>query len=142
MRLNNKMALKIQNFSTNVPYENALMPAQMNGGRDSSLISSLVFDKAFQVSFNTILFIERMNKIEDNRSSLYKTAFSTDSLLIAYDQIKSKFENVTLDDEEKMSKRINLNWFKSVSNKLLKGLFVYPKMRRVFISKKAGSVDI
>lgn len=98
-------------------------------------------DKACQVSLDTVLFIEKMNKIEDNRSFLYKTAFSTDSLLVAYDQIKSKPGNLTPGDGEKTLKGINLKWFKSASSKLLKGSFVYPRMRRVFIPKKAGSVD-
>jgi hypothetical protein len=141
-RLNNKLALKIQKFSTNIPQTSALVLVQTNKSEHSSLTSSLVFDKACQVSLNTILFIERMNKIEDNRSFLYKNAFSTDSLLVAYGQIKSKLGNLTPGDEKKTLKGINLNWFKSVSNKLLKGLFIYPKIRRVLISKKAGSVDI
>lgn len=140
-RLNNKLALKIQNFSTNIPQTSALVLVQTNKSEHSSLTSSLVFDKACQVSLNTILFIERMNKIEDNRSFLYKTAFSSDSLLVAYHQIKSKPGNLTPGDGEETLKGINLNWFKSVSNKLLKGLFVYPRMRRVLIPKKAGSVD-
>ena len=139
--LNNKLALKIQNFSTNIPQTSALVLVQTNKSEHSSLTSSLALDKACQVSLNTILFIERMNKIEDNRSFLYKTAFSTDSLLVAYDQIKSKSGNLTPGDGEETLKGINLNWFKSASNKLLKGLFVYPRMRRVLISKKAGSVD-
>jgi hypothetical protein len=82
-----------------------------------------------------------MNKIEGNRSFLYKTAFSSDSLLVAYDQIKSKLENLTSGNGKKMLKGINLNWFKLASDKLLKGLFVYPRMRRVSISKKTESVD-
>ena len=53
-----------------------------------------------------------MNKIEDNRSFLYKTAFSSDSLLVAYYQIKSKPGNLTPGDGEETLKGINLNWFK------------------------------
>jgi hypothetical protein len=139
--LNNKLALKIQNFSTNIPQTSALVPVQTNKSEHSSFTSSLAYDKACQASLKTILFIERMNRIEDNRSFLYKIAFSSDSLLVAYDQIKSKSGNLTPGDGEEMLKRTNLNWFKSVSHKLLKGLFVYPRMRRVFIFKKAGSVD-
>lgn len=82
-----------------------------------------------------------MNKIEDNRSFLYRTAFSTDSLLVTYGQIKSKPENLTQGEGEETLKRISLKWFKFASNKLLKSSFVYPKMRRVSISKKAGSAD-
>jgi hypothetical protein len=140
-RLNNKLAPKIRKFSTNIPQTSALVLVQTNKSEHSSLTSSLVFDKACQVSLNTILFIERMNKIEDNRSFLYKIAFSTDSLLIAYDQIKSKPGNLTPGDGEETLKGINLKWFKSASNKLLKGSFVYPRLRRVLIPKKAGSLD-
>jgi Cytochrome b/b6/petB len=140
-RLNNKLALRIQKFSTNIPQTSALALVQTNKSEHSSLTSSLVFDKACQVSLNKILFIERMNKIEDNRSFLYKTAFSLDSLLVAYDQIKSKPGNLTPGDGEETLKGINLNWFQSVSHKLFKGLFVYARMRRVLILKKAGSVD-
>lgn len=62
-----------------------------------------------------------------------------DSLLVAYNQIKSKSGKLT---PGQAPKSINLKWFKTTSNKLLKGLFVYPKMRRVFISKKLRSTDI
>ena len=140
-RLKNKLALKFQNFSTNIPQTSALVLVQTNKSEHSSLTSSLVFDKACQVSLNTILFIERMNKIEDNRSFLYKTAFSSDRLLVLHNRIKSKPGNLTSGDGEETLKGINLNWFKSVSNKLFKGSFVYPRMRRVLIPKKAGSVD-
>ena len=80
-------------------------------------------------------------KIEDNRSFLYKTAFSTNSLLVAYDQIKSKPGNWIPGSEEETLKGINLKWFKSASSKLFKSSFVYPRMRRVLIPKKAGLVD-
>ena len=89
-RLNNKLALKIQNLSTNIPQTCALVLVQTNKSEHSNLTSSLVFDKACQVSLNTILFIERMNKIEDNRSFLYKTAFSSDRLLVAHDPINGR----------------------------------------------------
>jgi hypothetical protein len=67
-RLNNKLALKIQNFSTNIPQTSALGLVQTNKSEHSSLTSSLVFDKACQVSLNSILFIERRTTIEDNKS--------------------------------------------------------------------------
>ena len=82
-----------------------------------------------------------MNKIEDNRSVLYKIAFSIDSLLIAYSQIKSKPRNLTSSEGEDTLKSISLKWFRNASHRLLKGLFVYPKMRRVSILKKPGSVS-
>jgi hypothetical protein len=140
-RLNNKLAPKFRKFSTNIPQTSAFVPVQINKSEHYSVTSGLVFDKTCQVSLDTILFIEKMNKIEDIRSFLYKTAFSTDSLLIAYDQIKSKPGNLTPGDGEETLKGINLKWFKSTSNKLLKGSFAYPKMRRVLIPKKAGSAD-
>jgi hypothetical protein len=36
-----------------------------------------------------------MHKIDDNRPTLYKAAFSTGSLLVAYGKIKSKPGNLT-----------------------------------------------
>jgi hypothetical protein len=140
-RLNNKLALKIQNFSTNIPQIGTYSLFQANKSEYSCLTSGLAFDKACQIPLNIIPFIERMSKVGDNRSFLYKTAFSLDSLLVAYDQIKSKPGNLTPGDRKETLKGINLNWFKSASNKLLKSLFVYPRMRRVFIYKKAGLAD-
>jgi len=112
-----------------------------NKSEHSSLASNLVLNKTCEVSLDTILFIERMNNIEDNRSILYEMAFSTDSLLVAYDQIKSKPGNLTPGQGKEMLKGINLKWFKTTSSKLLKGLFIYPKMRRARILKKLGSND-
>jgi hypothetical protein len=40
-----------------------------------------------------------------------------------------------------MLKGIYLKWFRIISNKMLKGLFVYPKIRRVYISNKLKSID-
>ena len=80
-----------------------------------------------------------MNQIKDNRSTLYKSAFSTESLLVAYDQIKSKPGNLTPGQGKEILRRISLKWFRTTSNKLFKGLFVYPKMRRVSIPKNPRS---
>ena len=66
-------------------------------------------------------------------------AFGTDSLLVAYDLIKSKPGNLTPEQGKETLKGINLKWFKTTSGKLLKDLFIYPKMRRVKIPKKLGS---
>lgn len=82
-----------------------------------------------------------MNKIEDMRSTLYKAAFSTDSLLLAYGQIKSRFGNLTPGQGKETLTGISLHWFRTTSNKLLNNSFVYPKIRRVSIPKKPGSVD-
>jgi hypothetical protein len=134
-RLNNRLAPKIRYFSSNVPHTGTVVPVKIDKSEHSSLTGNLVFDKTCLVSLDTILFIERMNKIEDNRSILYKAAFSTDSLLAAYGQIKSKPGNLTPGQGKETLKGINLKWFTTTSNKLLKGLFVYPKMRRVGIPK-------
>jgi hypothetical protein len=140
-RLNNILAPKFRNFSTKVPQAGALVPVKSDKNEYSSVTSNLTFNKTCEVSLDTILFIEKMNKIEDNRLILYKTAFSTDSLLVAYNQIKSRPGNLTPGQGKETLKSINLKWFRITSNKLLKGLFVYPKMRRVSIPKKPGSTD-
>jgi len=138
---NNKLAPKFRNFCSSIPQTSALVLVKTNESEHSSLASNLILNKTCEVSLDTILFIERMNKIEDNRSILYKMAFSTDSLLVAYDQIKSKPGNLTPGQGKETLKGINLKWFKTTSSKLLKGLFIYPKMRRVWIPKKLGSND-
>jgi hypothetical protein len=47
------------------------------------LISSLVLDKICPVLLDMILFIERIIKIEDNKSILCKVALNTNSLLVS-----------------------------------------------------------
>jgi retron-type reverse transcriptase len=138
-RFNNKLAPKFRSLSTSMPQIGALVPIKINKSEHYNPRNNLTFNETCEVSLDTILFIERMNKIEDNRSTLYKIAFSTNSLLVAYDQIKSKPGNLTPGQGKETLKGINLKWFKTSSNKLLKGLFVYPKMRRVSIPKKLGS---
>jgi hypothetical protein len=140
-RIHNKLAPKFRNFSTNVAQTGALVPGKTDKSEHPSLTSNSTFNKTCEVSLDAILFIERMNKIEDHRSTLYKVAFSTDSLLVAYNQIKSKLGNLTPGQGMEMLKGINLKWFRTTSNKLLKGLFVYPKVCRVSIPKKPGSID-
>jgi hypothetical protein len=68
-RLNNMLAPKIRNFYTNIPQTGALVPVKTNKSEHSNVTSSLVFDKTFTASLDTMLFIERMNKIKDNRST-------------------------------------------------------------------------
>ena len=136
MRLNNKLAPKFRSFSTIIPLTSVKALVKNDKSEYCNQISSLILKKTYEVSLNTVLFIEKMNKIEDNKLSLYKAAFSIDNLLVAYGQIKFKLENVTSNQMKKTLKSINLNWFKIASNQLLKGLFIYPKVRRVFISKK------
>ena len=57
-RLNNKLAPKLQNFSTNIPQTSTFALVQTNKSEHSSLTSSLVFDKTCQVSLDTILLKE------------------------------------------------------------------------------------
>lgn len=140
-RVNNILALKIRNFSSNISQAGALVPVKTHKSEPFSLTGSLVFEKTRTVSLDTILFIERMNRIEDNKLIVYKVAFSMDSLLVAYGQIKSKLVNLTADQRKETLQGVSLKWFRTSSNKLLKGLFVYPKMRHVFIPKKPGSTD-
>jgi retron-type reverse transcriptase len=115
------------------------VPVKTNKSEDSNLASNLTFNKTCEVSLEIILFIEKMNKIEDTRSVLDKMAFSNDSLLVAYDLIKSKPGNLTPGQGKETLKGINLRWFKTTTSKLLKGLFTYPKTCRVEIPKKLGS---
>ena len=75
-----------------------------------------------------------MSKIKDNRASLYKEAFKTSSLLVAFNQIKSKSENV-------MFKKIYLKWLESISKKLFRGLLIYPKISQISIFKKTKFID-
>jgi hypothetical protein len=140
-RFKNRLAPKSRNFSTSIPQTGAFVPVRNNKSEQFNLTSNLRLDKTCEVSLNTILFIERMNKIEDNRSALYRVAFSTDSLLAAYDKIKSKSGNLTPEQGKETLKGISLKWFRTTSNKLFKGLFIYPKMRRVLIPKKSESKD-
>jgi hypothetical protein len=136
-RLNNELAPKCCGFSTIVPQTSALALVKTNKSEDDNL----AFNKTCEVSLDTVLFTKRMNIIKYNRSNLYKIAFSTDSLLVAYDQIKSRLGNLTPREGKNPLNNINLRWFKTSSNKLLKGLFIYPKMRRIFITKKSGLTD-
>jgi retron-type reverse transcriptase len=140
-RFNNKLAPKFRNFYTNIPQTSALVLFKTDKSEHSSLTNNLIFDKTYQVSLDTILFIEKMNKIEDNKSTLYKVAFSINSLLIAYDQIKFRPRNMISGQNKETLKNINLKWFRTTSNKLLKGLFVYPKMRQISIPKNLESTD-
>jgi len=138
---NNKLAPKFRSFSTNIPQTSALVLVETDKSERYNLTNNSISKDTCEVSLDTILFIERMNKIEDNRSFLYKVAFSKDSLLVAYDQIKSKPGNLTPGQGRETLKGINLKWFKTSSNELLKGLFVYPKMRHVCNPKKLGLTD-
>jgi hypothetical protein len=63
MRLHNILAPKIRKFPTNISQAGALVPAKTSKSEHSSLTGNLVFGKTCAVSLDTILFIERMNKI-------------------------------------------------------------------------------
>jgi hypothetical protein len=62
--INNKLAPKFQNFFINIPQTGTFMFVKTNKNKYSSLNSN----KTCEVSFDTILFIEKINKIEDNKS--------------------------------------------------------------------------
>ena len=139
-RSDNRLAPRHRYFSTVIPQTGALVPVK-NKSEHFNQTSSLLFNKTSQVSLDTILFIEKMNKIEEIRSTLYRAAFSTDSLLSAYDQIKSRSGNLTPGQGKETLTGISLHWFRTTSKKLLNNSFVYPKMRRVSFPKKPGLVD-
>ena len=101
------MAPKFCNFSTNIPQTGTLVPVKTNKSEHYSSTSNLMYNQTCEVSLDTVLFIERMNKIEDQRSTLYKVAFSTDSLLVAYELIKSKPGNLTPGQGKETLKGIN-----------------------------------
>lgn len=82
-----------------------------------------------------------MNKIEDTKSTLYRSAFSINSLLLAYGQINPSFENLTPDQVKETLTGISLHWFRTISNKLLNNLLAYPKTRRVFIPQRLGLAE-
>jgi hypothetical protein len=73
----------------------AIVSVKTDQSEHFSLTGSLVFNKTCTASLDRILFIERMNNIEDNRSTLYKAAFCSDSLLAARGQIKVIPGNLT-----------------------------------------------
>jgi hypothetical protein len=93
---------------------------KISKGKHDNWTGNLAFHKTCEVSLYTFLFIERTNNTEDNRLILYKIVFSTDSLLIVYDQIKFRPEILTPGGGKETSNNINLGWFK--------GLYVYSKM--------------
>ena len=115
------------------------MLVKTNKNKHSSLANNLTFNITCEVLLDTILFIEKMNKIKYTKSVLYKMVFSADSLLIAYDPIKFKFGNLTSWQGKETLKSINLKLFKTTSRKVFKDLFIYPEMRHVYVPKKLGS---
>lgn len=99
--LSNKLALKSHDFSTSTP--------QVNVKNDSdALIDCLDFKKTCEVSLQTILCHDEIGKISGTQSSLYQTAFSMDSLLIAYDQIKFNPGNLISGQKKETIQGINL----------------------------------
>ena len=82
-RCNNKLAPKFCNFSTSIPCTSALVHVKFHQSEYYNLTSNIIPNNTCEVSLDTILFIKRMNKIEDHKLTLYKIAFSTNSLLIA-----------------------------------------------------------
>jgi hypothetical protein len=139
---NNKLAPKFCSFSISISKSKYLVPViKCNINEHFNKTSFSNFDSTCQVSLNTILFLEKMNKIENVRCSLFKTAFSINSLLAAYDQIKFKSRNLTSNLNKQTLKEINLKWFQITSNKLFKNIFIYPKIRRIYINKNTNSLN-
>ena len=130
IRLNNRLASKFCNFFTIVPKIDTFIIAKTYKNDNYYSKNKTILNKDCEIWLNTVLFLEKMNKIEDNKAILYKIAFSTSNLLLAYNQ------------ERKTIKKVNLKWFWVFSNKLLKGKFIYPKVRRVSIFKKLESTSI
>lgn len=62
-----KLAPKFRNFCSSIPQTSALMLVNTNKSEHSSLASNLAFNKTCQVSLDTILFIEKMNRIKNNK---------------------------------------------------------------------------
>jgi hypothetical protein len=77
-----------------------------------------------------------MKKEDSYKFFLHKIAFSTNNLLAAYNQIKSKSRNLISSCHSDIFKSIKIMWFKTTSLKLLNASFIYPKACRVIISKK------
>lgn len=107
-RYNSKLAPKFYNFSTIPPCISSLIHVNSHKNEYYNLLNYIIPNKNCEVSLDTVLFIKRMNKIEDHRSSLYKVAFSTNNLLTAYYQIKSKAGDFTPEQRAEASKDINL----------------------------------
>jgi hypothetical protein len=62
-RLNIVLTPKFRNFLTNISQAGTFVPVKTGKSEHSSLTGSLGFSKICTVSLDTILFIERMNKI-------------------------------------------------------------------------------
>lgn len=141
MLCKNGPAPKFRTFVTNMSNENSnikaliLHPSKVNENNNNSQISEMSENSFSIVPRKSLSWIMKMTKIEDNKLFLYKTAFSTESLLAAYYQIKSKPGNLTAGLNSETLDNINLRWFEITSIKLLNGSFIYPKVRRVYIPK-------
>lgn len=142
IRLNNELIPKLYSFSTIMPQITIFVLIKNKKSDSENLISNfnLNDNKTCKVSLNTVLFIEKMNKTEINKSSLYKSAFSVSNLLVSYGQIKSN--NSISNERKKALKGINLKWFRVSSNKLLRNLLIYSKKRHISILKKSKTTNI
>ena len=68
-------------------------------------------------------------------NNLVEKAFSTQSLLIAYYEIKSKSGNLTSGIENITFSGINKKWFEKTSVSLMDGSFKCPRKRRIYVPK-------
>lgn len=106
--LSNKLALKSHDFSTSTPQVNVKRLVKTEKNDSDVLIDCLDSKKTCEVSLQTILCHDEIGKISGTQSSLYQTAFSMDSLLIAYDQIKFNPGNLISGQKKETVQGINL----------------------------------
>lgn len=137
---NNKLAPKFRNFCSNILQTSAFV-VERHKSEHFSAASKLIFNKTCEVSLNTILFFEKMNKIEGKKSVLYKTVFSTNSLLAAHDQLKSKFNTVTLDQKHETPKSLNLNAIEPIFEGSSKWKSI-TKLEYDFIKKSNNNITV
>lgn len=106
--LSNKLALKSHDFSTSIPQVSVKRLVKTEKKDSDALIDCLGLKKTCEVSLQTILCHDEIGKISGTQSSLYQTAFSTESLLIAYDQIKCNPGNLISGQKKETVQGINL----------------------------------
>ena len=83
-------------------------------------------------------YTRQMKDILNNDKELFYKATSSEALLEAWVQLKSKPGIHTPDFDKETLQGISKQWFATVSEKLRKGTMKYPKARRVEVSKPLG----
>jgi hypothetical protein len=107
-RLSNKLAPRFQKCYTSIS-QASVGPFVKTEKSDSNIsISSLDAKKNCEASLHAILYDGQISKTKSDRTLLYKKAFSMDSLLVAYDQIKLLPRNSNLIRNEEAVQKINL----------------------------------